>query len=125
MLLPMFLATISKSRQLLVTRYLEDVQPEQLVRGREELRSLLAELSPGFTLLVDLSQLTSMHSNCAGQIGSFMEQFARAGIGHVVRVIPDGTKDIGFNILGAFHYPKELTVTNCETSKEAIPLLEA
>lgn len=119
----MFLATINKPRQLLVTHYIEDVGPDELARSVAEVRQLLASLSPGFTLLVDLSQLHSMDPDCARPIGEIMEQLVAAGVGRVIRVIPDVSKDIGFNILGIFHYPKELSVTNHATFKEAITFL--
>lgn len=120
----MFLATVNQPRQLLVTRYIDAVDAEELQRGLLEVRELLATLSPGFTLLVDLSQLAEMDAACASQIGLFMEHFTHAGLGRVVRVIPDGSKDIGFNILGAFHYPKDLPVANCQSFAEAAHLLE-
>jgi hypothetical protein len=40
-----------------------------------------------------------------------------------VRVIPDPTKDIGFNILARFHYRRNPRITNCETMMEAAKLL--
>lgn len=120
----MFLATVSKPRQLLATRYILEVQRGDLTRGIHEVKELLSVLSPGFTVLVDLSQLTGMNPECATEISVLMESFTRAGVGRVVRVIPDESKDIGFNILGAFHYPKELPVMNCQSFEEAAQLLE-
>ena len=45
------------------------------------------------------------------------------GMAQVVRVIPDPTKDIGFNILARFHYHKNPRMNNCETMIEALKLL--
>jgi hypothetical protein len=120
----MFLASVNKPRQLLLTRYIGNVRQGELSRACAELKSLLAELQPGFTALVDLSQLTDMDPECATEVGTFMEAFTRAGIGRVVRVIPDHTKDIGFNILGVFHYPHGLSVVNCESFADAARALE-
>ena len=85
----MFLVTSNKRRQLLCVGYIDEVLPEQLVRGREDLLGLLAELSPGFRLLVNLSQLKFMNEECDAQIGEMMEHIKRSGVGMVVRVIPD------------------------------------
>ena len=43
----------------------------------------------------------------------------RAGVGWVARVIPDPGKDIGMNILTAFHYPRRLRVVTCKSLVEA------
>ena len=120
----MFLATVSKPRQLLATRYIQEVNRADLTRALVEVKELLTCLSPGFTVLVDLSQLTGMDSDCAAEIGLLMEDFTRAGVGRVIRLIPDVTKDIGFNILGVFHYPNDLPIMNCQSFKEVVQLLE-
>jgi hypothetical protein len=121
----MFLATVSKSRQLLVTRYLNEVRRGELVQGLTEVNELYSQLSPGFTVLVDLTQLTEIDPECATEVGALMESFVGAGVGRVVRVIPDDSKDIGFNIMGVFHYPKGLPVMNCQNFQEAARFLEA
>jgi hypothetical protein len=41
----------------------------------------------------------------------------------VVRVIPDETKDIGFNILTVFHYPHRPQIVTCQTLPEAARVL--
>ncbi len=53
-----------------------------------------------------------------------MELFDRHGLKQVVRVIPDPSKDIGFNILARFHYHNNPRITNCATMIEAVRLLE-
>ena len=39
-----------------------------------------------------------------------MENIVAAGVGQVIRIVPDSSKDIGFSILAAFHYPSVLPV---------------
>jgi hypothetical protein len=120
----MFLAASNKPRQLLCVSYIDVVTPEQLARGRADVLALLAELPPGFRLLVNLSQLKSMDVECLTELGAMMEQFDRAGVGLVVRVIPDESKDIGLNILTVFHYPHHPQVVTCLSMTEAARVLE-
>ncbi|HEX7617706.1 MAG TPA: hypothetical protein VF480_03195 [Verrucomicrobiae bacterium] len=119
----MFLATSNKARRLLCLSYIQRVRSEELKRGREDVQTLLADLPPGFRMLVDLSQLETMDLDCIKEIGRTMELFDRSGVGTIVRVIPDPDKDIGFNILTIFHYPHRPQIITCETMTEAAGLL--
>lgn len=115
----MVLVTANPSRQLLYLRYIGDVSPEQLADVREELTSLVATLKPEFTLLVDMTELGSMRVECAEELGRKMELMDSAGVGRVVRIIPDTSKDIGMSILALFHYPHHPSTCHFPTLKEA------
>src|SRR2546423_6580394 len=119
----MFLATINKSKQLLCLSFIGQVRVEELVQGREDLIALLAELSPGFRVLADLERLESMSVGCAPEIGRTMELCEQKGVGLVVRLIPDQTKDIGLGILSNFHYRHLPPIANCKTMTDAAKLL--
>ena len=119
----MFLATANKSRQLLCVNYIGRVVPGELERARADVESLLADLSPGFRLLADLSQLEFMDLKCVTEVGRTMDLFSEAGVGMIVRVVPDPTKDIGLNILALFHYPHRPPIMTCDTLAEAIRTL--
>lgn len=119
----MFIATINKPKQLLFLTYVGRVRAEDLASYREEINTLLAELSPGFRLLVDFCRLESMDRDCAPEVGRTMELLDCKGLDQVVRVIPDPGKDIGMIILGLFHYSARIKVTTCETMSEAIERL--
>ena len=115
----MVLAAINKPRQLLYLCFAGEVGVAELERGRADLNHLLAELSPGFRLLTDLSGLESMDVACAREIGRVMELCEQKGVGLVVRVIPDPAKDIGMNMLAIFHYHRRTHMTTCRTLAEA------
>jgi hypothetical protein len=119
----MFLATSNKARRLLCLSYIQRVRSGELKRGREDIKTLLADLPPGFRLLVDLSQLEAMEFDCMKEIGRTMELFDRSGVGMIVRVIPDPSKDIGLSILTLFHYPHHPHIVTCKTMTEAAELL--
>ena len=120
----MFLVTANPARQLLVMRYCNRVTAKQLKSYRGDLKALLAELKPGFHVLADFSQLESMATDCAPEVGAGMELIDAARPAMLVRVIPDPSKDIGLNILTAFHYKQRPRIVTCETLSEAARALE-
>jgi len=107
----------------MVVSYVGRIRPADLKQSREELNTLLADLRPGFHLLVDLSQLESMGLECRAELGRNMDLFSQAGMARVVRVIPDPTKDMGLNILGVFHYRNHPEIITCCTVTEGIEKL--
>ena len=119
----MFLATSNKAKGLLYLSYIEHVTVTDLRRGHDEVLALLAELPAGFKMLVDLSLLEFMDIACVEELGKLMERLDQHGMKQVVRVIPDPTKDIGFNILARFHYHQNPRITNCQTMVEAAKFL--
>ncbi len=78
----------------------------------------------GFTLLTDLSGLDSMQLDCGVDLARVMDACKRKGIGTAVRIIPDHTKDIGFNILARVHYSSGVHVITCQNSSEVERLLK-
>ena len=119
----MFLATISKPRQLLCLSYIGRVSAEELEEGLGEVAKLLEDLTSGFRVLGDLSRLEMFGPNCAREIGKAMELCDQKGVGLVVRVIPDPGKDIGMNILTVFHYRRRPRIVTCDTLAEAGEIL--
>ncbi|HLZ55291.1 MAG TPA: hypothetical protein VKS19_12485, partial [Verrucomicrobiae bacterium] len=103
----------------LCVSYIGQVRPEEFRQGREDLKAQLQELSAGFRLLADFTLLESMDLDCEPELGRMMELIGQAGVASVARVIPDPSKDIGMNILTAFHYPHRLRVVTCKNLMEA------
>ena len=119
----MFLVTSNKAKQLLHLSYIQRVTPEELQRGQEDIKALLADLKPGFRLLADFGRLESMDIACGPEIGRMMELADQGGVGLLVRVIPDATKDIGMDILTIFHYRHHPPVVTCKSLPEAVKKL--
>ena len=119
----MLLVTSNKSKRLLYVSFIGEVQPAEFQAGRDEIVAELSALSPGFHYLVDFSQLVSMSLDCEIEMGLTMDLLSQAGVGLVVRVIPDPAKDIGMNILTVFHYPPQLQVVTCQNLVEAFQAL--
>lgn len=116
----MLLVSSNKSKQLLHVRFIGRLRPEEFRNAEADLIVELGQLSSGFHYLVDFSQFESMDLDCTLEIiGRIMELIGKSGVGLVVRVIPDSSKDIGMNILTIFHYPRELKVVTCQNLIEA------
>jgi hypothetical protein len=118
-----FLATSNKAKGLLHMSYIGHVTAADLQRSHNGVVALLSEMPAGFKMLVDLDRLESMDTDCVEELGKIMDLLDQHGMKQVVRVIPDPTKDIGFNILARFHYHHNLRITNCKTMVEAAKLL--
>jgi anti-anti-sigma regulatory factor len=116
----MLLITSNKHQRLLCMNYVQRVSPAELEGAREELKAVLAELPNGFRLLADLSQVEFMDPDCAAEMGRAMDLFDQRGVSLILRVIPDASKDIGLNILTAFHYPHHPRVISCRNLGEAL-----
>lgn len=115
----MFLAASNKVQRLLYLGYVQHVKPEELKSNRKNVEALLAELPPDFRLLADFGRLESMDVACTAEIGRMMEKIDQHGVGLLVRVIPDPSKDIGMDILTLFHYRQHPRVVTCRNMAEA------
>ena len=116
----MITAEVDKSRNLLRVTYAGRVGPEETKRAVETLQRRLADLLPGFRLLTNLSGLEEMDLACAPDMKRMMDLCSKKGVETVVRIIPDPRKDIGFNIMSLFHYPRRVRLITCKTLAEAL-----
>lgn len=119
----MLIVTSNKAKQLLFMSFIQRVHAVELRRGMEDVKTLLADLLPGFRVLVDFGQLESMDLDCAPEIGRSMDLLNQSGVGTVVRVIPDPGKDIGMRILSLFHYRSHVKLITCDNMAEAVEKL--
>jgi len=119
----MVLVTSNKQHRLLFLNYVDRVTPAELETARREIEILLADLPPDFRVLADLSRLESMDPDCSVEIGRVMDLVYHHGVGLIVRVIPDASKDIGLNILAIFHYPHQPRTITAQNLPEALQQL--
>jgi hypothetical protein len=107
------------SRNLIEVRYQGRVSVAEVRAVSEGVMDLLPQMRQGFTFLADLSCLESMELDCVVEITRIMDACNSAGIGTVVRIIPDPRKDIGLNILSIIHYRRGVHVITCQNAEEA------
>jgi hypothetical protein len=118
------LVTVNKPKQILLLSFIGQVRAKELVAGYQDMAAFLSELSPGFRLVTDLCALESLDEDCGKEIARAMELCDQKGVGLVVRIIPDGSKDIGLNILAHFHYRHRPRTVTCPNMVEAARALE-
>jgi hypothetical protein len=116
----MFVTEFDKSQRLLRITLAGHTTAEEARSCMESVRSLLADIQPGFRLLADLSGILSMPTTAAPYIGQLMDSCAEKGVVLVVRLLPaEPSKDIGFAIMSRFHYAPDVRIVTCATMEEA------
>ena len=121
----MFHAEVDFSKRILTMSFGHHVDSKEMKTCLEKVRSMLEDVKPGFRLLTDLTSLDSMDADCSIDLGEMMSLCNAKGISAVIRVVPDRKKDIGFTVMGPFHYGKQVTVTTYQTLADAIQSLAA
>jgi hypothetical protein len=119
----MIACSADESGQILTTSYGRRVSPADMRKGLDDLRGLVPGMKPGFTLFSDLTHLEAMDPDCAADLGAAMTLLSEAGMANVVRVIPDPTKDIGFNIISAFHFHQPVKIHTHDNLAEGLKRL--
>lgn len=112
------------ARNLVQLRFRGAVTPAEMKEVADQTESMVASMLPGFTVFTDLTGLESMDLDCVSHLTRFMDTCKSHGVATVVRVIPDASKDIGFNILSIIHYRRGVKIITCETLAEAGRVLE-
>ena len=82
-------------------------------------------LGAGFTMVSDLTELESMDIDCVPYVTRIMDLCFAAGIGKVVRIIPDPDKDIGMNLLSIVHYRGKVPTITVESRADAEQVLKS
>src|ERR1700685_3289449 len=116
---PSFTVRCDISRNLIEVAYNGKVSIAEVKAVSAKVQELLPQLRQGFTFLADLSGMESMELDSVGEITKIMDACNAAGIGTIVRIIPDPRKDIGLNILSIIHYSRVVRVITCQNAAEA------
>jgi len=114
---------VDDSGRILSLSYSRHVTPHEVEDLLDASRNRMGHLQSDFVLFSDLSHLESMDPACAEGLGALMELLSERGIGLVLRVIPDPSKDIGLNLISLFHYRKPVRVHTVANVAEALKVL--
>ena len=115
--------SIDESGRVFTLSYGGNVTPSEVDALRDSARQDIERLRPGFVLLSDLTDLRSMDPACAEGLGAVMEVLSERGLSLALRVIPDPSKDIGFNLISLFHYRKSVRALTLSSLAEALVVL--
>jgi hypothetical protein len=119
----MFSVEADDINRLVKINWSENVSADEMRECAEQLRTLTANMRPGFRLLSDLTGLKSMDPTGASYIGAIMDLFAAKQVSLIVRVIPDPRKDIGLNILSYIHYGSQVQMATYQNLSDALQSL--
>ena len=120
---PTFELVLDAARNLTRLQYSGSVTAAHMPECVRQIEATLPQLRADFTVLVDLSGLDAMDLECVPYLSTIMELCKVRGLGTVIRVIPDPSKDIGLNILSLIHYRGKVRIHTCDTLAEAERLL--
>ena len=109
----------------MVVRYGGHVTEPEVVQGVKDATDVLAQLTKGFRVLVDMTDLQRMDVACAPHIEKVMDLCQANGVIDIVRVIPDPRRDIGMQIMSHFHYDSGVHIVTCESLEQAREILSA
>ncbi len=111
--------TVQSTDNLLTVSFRGKLGTAEMAPYVTNMERAAADLPKGFVMLTDLTDLESMDLACSPYIRKGMELCRAKGVSTIVRVVPDLSRDPGFNIMSLFHYPRSVKIHTCETLAEA------
>ena len=106
-------------RNTLIIEFSGKVDRVQAEKSFLELEKILPKVGKGFSLLTDFTSVETVDIEIKSVIEKSMDLINARGVAEVLRVVPDPEMDIGFNIMSAFHYSKEVPVLTLRSREEA------
>ena len=113
-----------RKRNTVIVEFEGNVDAEQAKQFFADLEKVRPKLEKDFKLLTDFSLVDTMEFSVKGEIEKAMDLFNAQGVIEIIRVIPEANMDIGFNIMSASHYSKQIKVHILRSRKEAEAHLE-
>lgn len=115
----MIRVSYDKKHHAVVIEFLGVVTPADGEQFFVDAEDVLPKCEKGFSVLTDISGLERIEPDVKNAIARSMDLLNERGVKKIVRVIPDPSKDIGFNILSIFHYGKDVKILTVESRAEA------
>lgn len=106
-------------RKVLRTIFRGVIKPIHVADAVGHVQTEVSKLGAGFVLVTDLSELDSMDLECFREVTRMMDVCFAAGLGKVIRIIPDPQKDIGFQMLALVHYRGKIPSMTCTMRADA------
>jgi anti-anti-sigma regulatory factor len=113
-----FVVSIDKAANLLRIRLNGTIDAKTMKACSDDIARQLSSLLTNFTVFTDLSGIQNMDTACVPDVERLMDMCRDKGVSTVIRIVPKRSKDVGFNILSLFHYPKAVHVLTCATVAE-------
>jgi hypothetical protein len=111
--------TVDAALNVITVRFRGLVSPQDMKIAAEQASVPFGQLRRGFTLITDLTDLSTMDLECVPYLTRLMDLSLAAGVGGVARIIPDPDKDIGFGLLSLTHYRGRVPIATYDTREAA------
>ena len=108
-----------RERNTVIVEFEGNVDAEQAKQFFADLEKVRLKLENDFKLLTDFSLVDTIEFSVKGEIEKAMDLFNAQGVTELIRVIPDANMDIGFNLMSAAHYSKQIKVHTLRSRQEA------
>ena len=108
-----------RKRNTVIVEFEGNVDAGQAKQFFTDLEKVRPKLEKDFKLLTDFSLVDTMEFKVKGEIEKAMDLFNAQGVSEIIRVIPDANMDIGFNLMSASHYSKQIKVHTLRSRQEA------
>jgi anti-anti-sigma regulatory factor len=108
-----------RKRNTVIVEFEGNVDAEQAKQFFADFEKIRPEPEKDFKLLTDFSLVDTMEFSVKGEIEKAMDLFNAQGVTEIIRVIPDANMDIGFNLMSASHYSKQIEVHTLRSRQEA------
>ena len=95
---------------------IDAVQAEQFF---PDIEKVIPKHGKGFKLMTDFSSVEDMDLAVQRGIKKAMKLFTARGVTEILRVLPNPDMEIGFNIMSASHYSKEIEIHTFHSREEA------
>jgi anti-anti-sigma regulatory factor len=108
-----------RKRNTVIVEFEGNVDAEQAKQFFADLEKVRPKPENDFKLLTDFSLVDTMEFSVKREIEKAMDLFNARGVTEIIRVIPDANMDIGFNLMSAAHYSKQIKVHTLRSRREA------
>ena len=108
-----------RKRNTVIVEFEGNVDAEQAKQFFADLEKARPKPEKDFKLLTDFSLVDTMEFSVKREIEKAMDLFNAQGVTEIIRVIPDANMDIGFNLMSAAHYSKQIKVHTVRSRQEA------
>lgn len=108
-----------------IIKYSGKVDGQEMEKLLPTLRTLAASFKENFKVLADFWELEAISQDVREPLKKIMDFLNEKGVNEVLRIVPDSANDIGFNIMSAFHYSKDVRFQNVNSREEANARLAA
>ncbi len=115
----MFTIKFDNRHNLLMLEFRSNFNEQQGELLCKKMEKELSKAKKGFVALTDLSRVNNFDDLSIKYIKKTMTIVNAHGVSKIFRIIPDNTKDCGFNVLSIFHYTNNVKTYTYKSKVEA------